>query len=117
MTYLLLQVRLIQQADLIFTLAYVIPLLVCFAYYSYITWTEYRRDITVRENAEFYCPTLTIGNALLRLALCILPMVNLLAMIFDVLLVVILCEFRDFVRWLDTPIVPQKPMEPPKPKE
>ncbi len=66
-------------------LLYWIPLVICLIGYSIKTIKQYLKDKKVRETpGTYYIPSLTIGTVLARILATVLPTINLIAAIFDI---------------------------------
>ncbi|MBN8263024.1 MAG: hypothetical protein J0M21_00035 [Xanthomonadales bacterium] len=93
-----------------------LPLLLCLYGYTVRSVREFANDRAARANAElptsqsngYYQPSITVGTLLARLAASVVPIVNLVAAIFDVAPEV----FGQFFNWaskaLDIPLVPTR---------
>ena len=93
-----------------------LPLLLCLYGYIVRSAREFSNDRAGRATSElpasqsngYYTPSITIGTLVGRFLVTVVPIVNLLAAIFDVAPEV----FGDFFRWmgkaLDIPLVPKR---------
>lgn len=63
---------------------YVIPTILCLIGYTIRCYKEYKRDL-LREDLEYYMHKLTWGDVVLRLIVSIVPGVNVIALILDIL--------------------------------
>lgn len=60
---------------------YVLPAVVCIVTYSYVTYKEYKRDISREEDLDFYVNKLTWGDIILRLTVSLIPLINIFAIL------------------------------------
>ncbi len=83
---------------------YWMPLLICAIVYLFRTIRMYKEDLSKREEAKYYSPTLTVGLIVWMIILAITPCINLFALVFD-------CASSVFTwlgKVLDIPLVPKK---------
>lgn len=83
---------------------YYAPAALCLYGYTVKTWQDYRRE-RERSVKPYYSPDLTVGTIIGRAFLCVTPVANLIAAIFDVAPDVFSSFFRFLGRVFDQPIV------------
>lgn len=94
-------------------LLYWLPLLICIYGYSVRTWGNYRRDLKDREASEtaenkYYSPTDTVGDIIGRVFVCVIPIINLVAAIFDVAPNIFEKFFKFLKKVFYQPLVPMR---------
>lgn len=93
---------------------YCAPAVLCLYGYTVQTWKDYRSD-RERSTKANYTPTLTVGTIIGRAFLCVIPVANWIAAIFDVAPDVFSAFFRMIGRVFDQPIVRKRPPQEPTP--
>lgn len=86
---------------------YWIPLSLCAFGYTMRTGFNYQKDLDKRSES-YYVPTDTIGTLIGRAIICLLPIANLWAALFDVAPMLFGRFFTFFDKLLNQPLVPRR---------
>lgn len=89
-------------------LLYWVPVAICAVGYTLRTWKNYQKDVRNLHKKEYYYPTDTVGSVLGRVAAAVCPVVNLLAVVFDLGPEALKGFLKYFGNVLDRPLVPRR---------
>lgn len=99
-----------------FSYFYLIPAVICLIGYSLLTWKNYQSDKTRREETRkvdkngrpernYYTPTDHVNDLVKRFLITIIPIVNCLAVIFDIGPDLYEIFYQRFKKFLERPLV------------
>lgn len=113
------QILAIQYNGIIAIVAYWIPMLLCLVGYTCKTWKEYREEVERSKKLQAsnvsYTTNLTIGVIVNRICATFLPVLNIVAIAFDIGWPMVSTLVRMVTNILDIPLI--KPyVSTPKPK-
>jgi len=60
---------------------YVLPAIICILSFGYVTYKEYKRDISRERDLDFYVNKLTWGDIILRITVSLIPLINIFAIL------------------------------------
>jgi len=90
---------------------YWIPFLFCVYGFTIRSIKEYKKDIKNRVKYNTYCPTITIGDIMCRIFWSIIPILNILNVIFNLAPEIFSDIFTLIHKFFDIPLVPEKEKE------
>lgn len=84
---------------------YWVPFVLCSVSYFLKTHKEYREELRARDSSGHYYPKLTVGTIVGRAFCTVVPLINLLALVFDAGPFLLSSIYKKFDMFLDYPIV------------